>query len=267
MPFITARLLQGLKGREYEQYNADARKMGITGVCGRGWVGTKGNCRRAKSKGKLTEKQKAGARELALKIRAERGLGAGAVKSKKKPYEHKTFEEEYREKTLSKSNQARLAKGMKPREEVNAARAAQGKPSMKRSETSAQREMRHMKSRNQREADENRVFKGMKPRSEVNAARAARQSSPQASGGAIARSSSGAMATRKERANTLAKQAGKYLGDRAKADIEITRKAIAANAPAVKKAAMEGAKKLAYNAGAGFGKAVNAAKAAKKKRS
>lgn len=187
-----------------DDYHTDAKKEGIAGVCGRGWVGTKGNCKRRSAKGKLTAKQKAGAQTLADRIRAERGM---------KP----------RVSAESRFNQA-----------LKKAGGANDLPARKTRATPKQE-------RKFQEALSNAA------------------NPPQPNGLAT-------RPTRKEKINALAYQAGKLLGDRAKADIEITRKAIEQNAPAVKKALVEGAKKAAFNAGKGFGAAARAVGNAKKKR-
>ena len=202
MPYLTRRLNTIVL--QPDDYHTDAKKEGIAGVCGRGWVGTKGNCKRRSAKGKLTAKQKAGAQALADRIRAERGM---------KP---------------RGSAESRFKQALENAPGANDLPVRKGKASA---------------------AKEKKFQEALS-----NAA------NPPKSSGLAARP------TRKEQLNALAYQAGKLLGDRAKADIEITRKAIEQNAPAVKKALMEGAKKAAFNAGKGFGAAARAVGNSKKKR-
>lgn len=290
MPYLTRRLNTIVL--QPDDYHTDAKKEGIAGVCGRGWVGTKGNCKRRSAKGKLTAKQKAGAQALADRIRAERGMkprssaesrfkqaleNAGGAndlpvrKTRATPEQERKFQE-----ALSKAanppkssktkldlsglteKQAKLIQSGTRSEKLQALEKAGLKGYTGRQvnsvlaslykHTNAQNQQR--RTQTQQRIEENRKIKPKLP-----------SDRPTSSSNTIVSQSSGLAArpTRKEQLNALAYQAGKLLGDRAKADIEITRKAIEQNAPAVKKALVEGAKKVAFNAGKGFGGVVKAA--------
>jgi hypothetical protein len=65
---------------DFVQFNDDAFQASAAGgsACGKGWIGVKGACRRAKGKGKaskrLTPQQRARAMALAEKVRESRGM-------------------------------------------------------------------------------------------------------------------------------------------------------------------------------------------------
>lgn len=245
MPYLTRRLNTIVL--HSDDYHADAKKEGIAGVCGKGWVGTKGNCKRRSAKGKLTDKQKAGAQALADRIRAERGMKPrGQVKTKLKPGSKEA---------QSLADQNRAKRGMYGRGEHNRGRELESAMGEKNRAFTLNKKAKtaQLKQQAKERLEQNRKT-----------GKANLPSDRPASSNTIVPKSGGLAArpTRKEQLNALAYQAGKLLGDRARADIEITRKAVEKSAPVVKKALMEGAKK----AGQGFGAAARAVSNAKNKK-
>lgn len=80
MPFITRKLAQYSTA-----FYTDAMKPGGAKLCGRGWVGTKGQCKRAKRGTGVENARKQSAIETAKKIKAEKAakLGSAGVEALK----------------------------------------------------------------------------------------------------------------------------------------------------------------------------------------